>query len=325
MSKKGNTPSTLFEAVEYFKDEDMARAFFADIRWPDGVVRCPHCGSDSVHWLVKQKRWQCRGKHKRLQFSVKVGTVFEESPIPLGKWLVAVWLEINAKNSISSFELARALGTTQKTAWFVLHRVRLALSGGTFEKMSGEIESDATYIGGLGVNMHAAKRKAKIKGKTGMSDKTAVLGVLERSGEDKASRIAAKVLPVVRRSDLHGMIDEHVEPGSHIYTDAWVAYRRMNPKFNHEYIDHEQGYVRDKTHTNGLENFWSLFKRCVKGTHVSIMPFHLQAYVDSEAFRFNHRKLNDGQRFMEAMRGTIGKRLMYQELKSRADTFGVID
>jgi transposase-like protein len=306
-------PKTLMEAVTYFADESTALQFFVQIRWPKGV-QCPHCGSDKVHFLAKQRRWKCGTNHPKRQFSAKVGTIFEESPLGLDKWLVAVWLETNAKNSISSYEIARALGVTQKSAWFMLHRVRHALHVGSFDKkLSGVVEVDETFVGGLAKNMHAAKRRKVITG-TGGSNKTAVMGLLARHDGKRHSTVRAEVVPSRRRASLHPIIYKHVEQGSHVYTDALPSYHQLGAMYFHDFVDHAESYVKGAVHTNGLENFWCSFKRCVKGTHVSIEPFHLEAYVDSEAFRFNHRETTDGERFRLAMLGVSGKRLTYKAL-----------
>jgi transposase-like protein len=324
MNTETKTPTTLMEAVKYFADTEVSQAFFVNVRWPAGVC-CPHCGSTDVAYLKNQRRWQCRDKHPRRQFSAKVGTIFEESPLPLEKWLVCIWLEINAKNSISSCELARALGITQKSAWFMLHRVRIALASGSFEQMGGDgsagVEADETYVGGLSKNMHRSKR-AKLRG-TGGFDKAAVAGLLERSvvehkdGKRKVARpskVVASVIPNTQSQTLHPIIYRNVQKGSALFTDAHRAYFGLSSDFVHGVIDHAEKYVDGNIHTNGLENFWTLFKRCIKGTHVSVEPFHLQAYLDSEIFRFNNRKMTDRGRFVTAMPGVIGKRLTYKAL-----------
>ena len=311
-----NLPKTLVEAVRYFSDPSVALNFFVKIRWPEQVC-CPHCGSTNVHFLANQLRWKCGENHPRRQFTVKIGTMMEESPMTLDKWAVAFWLEVNAKNSISSYELHRAIGITQKSAWFMLHRIRLALQTGSMAKMGGSgsmgCEADETYVGGLAKNMHKARRARVIKG-TGGANKAIVMGLLERHTGGKKSQVRTKVLADTRRETLHGVIRENIETGTPIYTDAHAGYQGLNPTFIHEYIDHLEKYVDGAVHTNGLENFWCLFKRCVKGTHVSIEPFHLTRYVDSEAFRFNNRGFNDGQRFILAVQGIEGKRLTYKGL-----------
>jgi len=259
------------------------------------------------------------------QFSAKVGTIFEESPLPLEQWLVAVWLEVNAKNSISSYELHRALGITQKSAWFMLHRVRLALQSGSFSKMGGSggvIEADETYVGGLARNMHKHKRTKAITGRGG-SNKTAVMGLLERHAEKGKSKVRTAIIQNTGKRAIQNVITENVEPGTSIYTDAFGSYRSLKDDYIHAFIDHAEKYVDGRVHTNGLENFWSLFKRCIKGTHVSIEPFHLTRYVDAEAFRFNNRDIKDGGRFTLALQGVSGKRLTYDSLIGKTSLEGL--
>jgi transposase-like protein len=247
---------------------------------------------------------------------VKIGTVMEESPMTLDKWAVAFWLEVNAKNSISSYELHRALGITQKSAWFMLHRIRLALQSGKIEKIGGGgsvVEADETFVGGLSKNMHKNRRKRTITG-PGHHGKAAVMGLLERHTEKGHSQVRAQVITDLRGESLYAVIHKHVEPDTNIYTDAWQAYRNMPPEYYHQFVDHAEKYVDGAVHTNGLENFWALFKRCIKGTHVSVEPFHLGSYVDSEAFRFNNRDVKDGDRFVMGLHGMTGKRLTYKRL-----------
>jgi transposase-like protein len=303
---------TLIEAVRYFSDADFATDYFAKMRWPNGVC-CPHCGSMNVGYLKNQRRWQCYEKHPRRQFSAKVGTIFEESPLGLDKWFVAVWCITNAKNGISSCELARALGVTQKSAWFMLHRVRHAMHVGSFVKFTGECESDETFVGGKSRNMHKSRRQEKIHG-TGGAGKAVVHGILERGTDDSTSKVTAKVVGNVKRKTLAPIIRETVEAGSHVYTDALKSYDGLSPDYLHEVIDHAECYVRDRVHTNGMENFWSLLKRAINGTYVSVDEPHLGRYVDEEAFRFNERDLNDGQRFTTVLPGAIGKRITYKQL-----------
>jgi transposase-like protein len=255
--------------------------------------------------------WKCKGCKK--QFSAKVGTIFEDSPIPLEKWLPALWLVVNCKNGISSYEIARALGVSQKTAWFMTHRIRLAMQTGSFEKMSGEVEVDETYIGGKARFMHKGKRKLKITGTGGMG-KVAVMGLLERHGEDGHSTVKAKVVPNVKRKTLAPEVRQHVEEGSEIFTDSLKSYDGLEAEYVHGVIDHAEKYVEGKIHTNGMENFWSLLKRSIKGTYVSVEPFHLFRYLDEQSFRFNNRKMSDGLRFLKAAKGIIGKRTTYANL-----------
>lgn len=320
-------PKTLVEAIRYFADFDNCVA----LRWPNGVT-CPTCGRKDVRFIAPYRRWECKSKHPQKQFTAKVGTIFADSPIGLDKWFAAIWMITNCKNGVSSYEIARDLGITQKSAWFMLHRIRYAMRTGTFEKMSGQIEADETYIGGLARNMHKDKRAEKIKG-TGGSGKAIVMGLLERHGIDKsqkvidttnggkkskkASRVRAKVIPNTQSETLQNEVHEHVEVGAEVFTDALASYQGLDPEYAHKVIDHAEAYVQGSVHTNGIENFWSLLKRAIKGSYVSVEPFHLFRYVDEEAFRFNERKLTDGERFTEVMSSVAGKRLTYKHLTGK--------
>ncbi|MGH8615813.1 MAG: IS1595 family transposase [Gammaproteobacteria bacterium] len=226
----------------------------------------------------------------------------------MDRWLPAIWLIVNCKNGISSYEVARALGVTQKTAWFMLHRIRLALQRGTFDRLSGEVEADESFIGGLARNMHKSKRAENVKG-TGGAGKQVVMGILERHGNVRVAHVAD-----TRMATLQAKVREHVEPGSELFTDAWVAYTGLSPDYVHKVIDHAESYVKGNIHTNGIENFWSLLKRGLKGTYVAVQPFHLFRYLDEQAFRYNSRKTDDTARFVEALSTTVGRRLAYQEL-----------
>jgi transposase-like protein len=307
-------PDTLVDAVRYFSDADRTLAFWVAIRWPDGVI-CPHCGSKQVSFIKTRRIWKCSQKHDHRQFSAKVGSIFEDSPLGLDKWFTAMWLVANCKDGVSSYEIARALKVTQKTAWFMDHRIRLAMQTGSFEKMKGEVEADETFIGGLARFMHKDK-KAKITG-TGGAGKVAVMGLLERHGKDGVSRVRTKVLKNVQRATLHGEIQETVEPGSEMFTDAWTGYTGIAPEYVHSVIDHAEKYAEGRIHVNGIENFWSLLKRGIKGTYVSVEPFHLFRYLDEQAFRFNERKASDGKRFVEALSGATGRRVTYKSLTGK--------
>lgn len=270
--------NTLREAIIYFSDFENCRKFMLELRWPDGVVKCPRCGSERVTWLAKTRVWKCYARHeagKGQTFSLKTGTIFEDSPIPLEKWLPAAWLVINCKNGISSYELSRDLGVTQKSAWFMLHRIRLAMQNGSFAKLSGEVEGDETFVGGKVTNMHRhSKRNIQAKN-DGNWGKTVVLGLLERDG-----RVRAAVAPTRRHYEVHKNVTANLEPGSTLYTDEYNAYQSLPQEFTHAIINKLEGYVKGKVHVNGIENFWSLLKRGLKGTYVSVDPIHLQAYVD---------------------------------------------
>lgn len=307
MENESNFPKTLQEAILYFADQDTCTIFMAQLRWPDGVT-CPHCEGKAVSYLSTRRTWKCMNKACHKQFSVKVGTIMEDSAIKLDKWLAAIWLIANAKNGISSYEIHRALGITQKSAWFLLHRIRLAMQTGTFEKLSGQVEVDETYIGGLARNMHRDKRHAKING-TGGNGKVAVMGLLERNG-----KVRAKVLADATQATLHGEVREHVEAGAELFTDGWKGYSGLHTNYIHQVIDHAEKYVNGQIHTNGIENFWSLLKRGIKGTYVSVEPFHLFRYLDEQSFRFNTRKGNDADRFIQTVKSINGRRLTYEQL-----------
>ncbi len=311
---------SLQEAILFFSEFENCRRFMVELRWPEGTITCPRCGSDNVTWLEKARVWKCYAKHEKPTFTLKTGTIFEESPIALEKWLPAAWLVINCKNGISSYEISRDLAVTQKTAWFMLHRVRLAMQDGSFKKkFTGHVEADETFVGGKLFNMHLDKQTRLRMGKKrtgGFEGKAVVMGLLER--HTKQARV--KVLPNTRSHHIRGNIGTNVEQGSTIYSDSLQSYKSL-PKdgYAHEFIDHAESYVRDNVHTNGLENFWSLFKRSLKGTYVSVEPFHLQAYADEQCFRFNNRKLTDAERFAIVMSQIVGRRLTYNELTGKTE------
>jgi transposase-like protein len=307
-SESAAIPETLLEAVRHFSDLDVSHEYLVRLKWPDGRITCPKCGGDHVGHIKTRRMFQCRVKDCRKQFSAKVGTIFEDSPLGLDKWFVAVWSIAAAKNGISSHEVGRALGVTQKTAWFMLHRVRLAMQTQSFNKMGGIIEGDETMIGGKAKFMHAKRRKEKIKGRGGMG-KAIVQGLLERGGE-----VRCVVVPNQKTGTLQANVRKHVARGSHVYTDALASYVGLDADYVHQMIDHAKAYVEGMVHTNGMENFWSLLKRCLKGTYVAVAPYHLFRYLDEETFRFNKRKGNDGTRFVDAMMGVVGKRLQYSDL-----------
>jgi transposase-like protein len=252
------TPDTLQDAIVFFSDPDNCIAYLVAQRWPDGVVVCPTCGRNDVRFLKNQRKWQCKSVHERRQFSIKVGTIFEDSPIGLDKWLLAVWMVTNCKNGVSSYEIHRAIGVTQKSTWFMLHRIRLAMQGDVVDMFGGEgetVEVDETYIGGLARNMHAGRRKKVLKGRTGGAGKTAVFGLLERSKDGK-SRVQARVIPEAWKNEVNEIIREVVEPGSNVYSDEHGAYYHLGSEgFNHASVRHAEYYVDGAVHTNGIENF----------------------------------------------------------------------
>jgi transposase-like protein len=303
-------PKTLQEAIVYFAQPDNCLNYVVAKRWPKGVV-CPTCGSSEVKFISTRRLWECKGKHSKRQFSAKVGTVLEDSPIGLDKWLMMMWMIANCKNGISSYEISRDLGVMQRTAWFMLHRIRDAMQDRFSGKLSGHVEVDETFIGGKARNMHLVKRERRITG-TGTKNKTAVMGILERGG-----KVRTAVVPNRRKKSLQPEVRKHVEAGSALYSDALLSYEGLSSEYAHQVIDHAVAYVDGQIHTNGLENLWSLFKRGISGTYVSVEPFHLFRYLDEQSFRYNNRKATDSERFIATVEGTIGRRLTYAEVTGK--------
>jgi transposase-like protein len=290
VSTSHGLPTCLLEAIRYFTDRDVCNDFVARLRWPDGPV-CPRCGCVEYSYLTTRRLWKCKGCKR--QYSVKVGTIFEDSALGLDKWLPAIWLIANSKNGISSHELGRALSVTQKSAWFMLHRIRLAMQTGTFDKLDGTVEVDETFIGGKARNMHKHVRARKITG-TGGKDKTVVVGVKQRGGEMRAAVVPDTKGPTQRRH-----VTENVMPGTAVYTDTLRSYSGLDKDFEHATVDHAECYVDGQVHTNGAENFWSLLKRGLHGTYVSVEPFHLFRYLG---------------RFVAVLSMASDRRLTYAEL-----------
>jgi len=332
-------PKNLVGAIRYFADPDVCVDFMASMRWPNGAV-CPHCASDRVSYLKSRRIWKCLNADCYKQFSVKTQSVFEDSPIALDKWMVAVWMVVNCRNGVSSYEIARTLKVTQKSAWFMLHRIRLALRRGNWETMGGNggnVEADESWIGGAPKNRHGyrkdfqpkylktqwgtwIKNPAAAKYESGSGTlKTPVFGLLDR----ELRQVRAKVIPKINRQRLQTEILNNVSKGSRVLTDENGAYVGL-PKleFLHEAVNHTKEYVRGDVHTNGLENFWSLLKRGLRGTYVAVEPFHLDRYLDEQIFRYNNRPtkdnpLDDRDRFMLAVSQIYGKRLTYAELTGK--------
>ena len=318
-------PKTLQEAIVYFSDSDRAFEYAVRLRWPGGNVTCPRCGK-AKHSFIKTRRiWFCYECKK--QFTVKVNTVMEDSPIGLDKWMAAFWMVCNCKNGVSSYELGKALGIRQQSAWFMLHRIREAMKHKSMFKLGGSggaIEADETFVGAKAVNMHKS-RKLKlrnIRGENQLGDlylgKTAVQGILDRD----LRQIRCKVIPNVKRETLQNEILKNVRYGSKVYTDNAIGYDLLHNRFVHEFVNHAERYVNGQVHTNGLENFWSLFKRNLRGTYVSVEPFHLERYLDEQVFRYNNRAtkdnpLNDSDRFHLAMSQVAGRRLTYAQLTGK--------
>jgi len=314
-------PESLQEAILYFADPANCRDYLVARRWPDGVT-CPRCGSQNVLFLEKYNRWHCREKHEAPQFTLKTGTIMEDSPIGLDKWLTAMWQIVNCKNGISSWEIHRSLKITQKSAWFMDHRIRLALQNGSFMKLggnSGEVEADETFIGGKARNMHKNVKARRITGQgQHAKDKVIVMGVLERGG-----KVRAQIVPDQSKGTLQPIVRKHVQAGAALFTDELGAYKGLHDEYTHQIIDHAVCYVDGKIHTNGMENFWSLLKRGLNETYVSVEPFHLFRYLDEQVFRYDHRgtkekPIKDADRFDIAVRQIVGKRLTYKQLTGKA-------
>jgi transposase-like protein len=305
-------PRTLQQAIIYFSNPANCREYIVVRRWRNGVM-CPRCGTENVVFQEKYNRWQCNKRHDRRQFTVKTGTICEDSPLGLDKWLTAMWMIANCKNGISSWEIHRAIKVTQKTAWFMLHRIRLAMQGENAGKLEGEVEVDESFIGGLSRFMHKDKRERVIKG-TGGKDKTAVMGMVERGG-----RVRAFVVENRTKKELQQKIHEHIEAGSAIFSDELQSYDGLDADYRHAVINHAVEYVNGNVHTNSIENFWSLLKRGLKGTYVSVEPFHLFRYIDEQAFRYNTRKADGGdwERCSELVSNILDKRVTYAELTGK--------
>jgi transposase-like protein len=319
-------PTTLQDAIVYFSSPVNCREYMVARRWPNGVT-CPKCGSANVLFLEKYNRWHCREKHKAPQFTLKTGTIFEDSPLGLDKWLTAMWMIVNCRNGVSSWEIHRALKITQKSAWFMDHRIRLALQQGSITKIGGgmsEVEVDETFIGGKSRNMHKNVRARRISGKGKHStDKVMVIGMVERGGHVRTEVIKDRFTDTVC-----GAVEKHVTPGTFVYSDELPAYKALDGDYVHDFVNHMYSYVKGRVHTNGIENFWSLLKRGLNGTYVAVEPFHMFRYLDEQAFRYNHRKdvfgnkLNDGQRFSIALSQIVGKRVTYKELTGKTEDAG---
>jgi transposase-like protein len=312
-------PQTLQEAIIYFSNPDNCIDYMAVRRWPDGVVRCPGCGSDKVKYRASRRTWTCSKHHAKREFSIKVGTVMEDSAIPLDKWLMAAWMITNCKNGVSSYEIERDLKVTQKSAWFMLHRIRLVMQDENLgTKLRGDVEADETFIGGKARNMHKSVHQRRITG-GGQSfrDKTIVMGLLERGG-----RVRTQVIADRQKQTLQPIVKEQVEAGAALFTDEMGGYKGLSEEYQHEIIDHAVQYVNGRVHTNGLENFWSLLKRGLAGTYVCVEPFHLFRYLDEQVFRFNNRatkknKITDADRFSLVVSNLFGKRLTFAELTGK--------
>lgn len=308
-------PSTLLEAVRFYADPEIAFAAAVEFRFPNGV-HCPTCGRVDVRFIRTRKMWECKEKHPRKQFSVKIGTLMEDSPLGLDKWFVAMWVIANCKNGVSSYELAASLGIAQRSAWHLLHRVRLAMRVTGADMMFGDIEIDETRVGGRVANMHESKKKRNLeRSGTHAGEKTLVMGLLQRTSEQALSHVRVRIVSTTSVKALVPVVRENVETGSTVMTDELPAYTRLRKDYTHESVNHgAEQYVNGRVHVNGIENFWSLLKRTLGGTYVSVEPFHLARYLDEQAFRFNERKATPAERFRKVASSIVGLRLTWEEL-----------
>jgi transposase-like protein len=313
---------TLTEAIRHFSSEQTCIDTVAQMRWPDGVPVCPHCGvvenGRKHYWLKTQRRWKCYSC--RQQFSVKVGTIFEDSALKLDVWLIALWMLTNCKNGVSSYELARATGIAQKSAWFVLQRLRYTLQATDPRPMGspGPVEVDECFLGPKPKNMHASRRAKLQLAENGNVLKTPVMGMVDRSTRE----VRAMVIPNVKRETLQTQILKHCGFATKVYTDSAIGYQGLDAtRFIHKTVNHAEEYVASGgVSTQAIENFWSCLKRTLQGTYVAVEPFHLDLYLSEQIFRFNNRLgKHDGQRFSKALAMVNGKRLTWNRLTGKEE------
>ena len=299
---------TLLQLTRMFPDEAAARDWFETYLWPDGVKWCPNCGGDNTH-TCKHKQMPYRCRDCKRYFSVKTGTLMAGSPLPLLTWLYTIYLELTSLKGVSSMKIHRDLGVTQKTAWYMLQRIREAFAHeGPAVKFEGPTEADEAYFGGLRKNMHKSQRE-KLEGR-GTAGKVAVVGVKDR----ETKQVAAKVVRSTDGETLQAFVREHVEPGAAVYTDDTGAYSGLT-EYERGTVKHSVGeYVAGKVHTNSIESFWSMLKRAHKGIYHKISPKHLQRYVNEFAGRQNLRELDTLEQMVAVTEGLAGKRLQYREL-----------
>lgn len=300
--------NNLVQFQQYFKDEETCRKHLEQQRW-DGKPVCPFCQTERVYRFKDGRRFKCAEKTCNKKFTVTVGTIYENSKIPLQKWFLAVYLLGNHKKGISSLQLSRDLGITQKSAWFVNHRVREMLKDKAPQLLKEQVQVDESYVGGKNKNRHANKKIEHSQGRSA-KDKTPVVGLYERNG-----RVVTFVVSNTDAETLHGIMEQNVEKDAILITDAYRSYRGLEKKYKHIVVKGESGrYVVDnKFHTQNIENFWSLLKRGIIGIYHYTSPQHLSRYCDEFAHRYNTRKLADNERFELNVRNSEG-RLKYKDL-----------
>lgn len=280
---------SLFELLDYFNTEEKCIDYLAKVKW-NGGVECPYCANDKAYRLTTgRKNWKCSKCRK--QFSVRVGTMFEDSRISLRKWFVAIYLIAAHKKGISSHQLAKDIKVTQKTAWFMLSRIRTSFEP-TKEVFTNTVEIDESWYGGLEKNKHMNKRTKGTQGRSAKT-KTPILGILERDGKVYALPVAD-----TKAKTIIPIIKEKIVKGGTVYTDEWKSYRTLATDYDHQFIKHSaHQYVDGAIHTNNIENFWSLLKRGINGIYHHVSDKHLAKYVNEYTFRYNNRKMTDGSKF----------------------------
>lgn len=298
---------SLVHLLDHFKEESTCIEYLVQTRWNGGAVCCPHCGNEKVY--TTNRGYKCADKDCYKKFTVTTGTIFENTKISLRFWFAAIYLGTAHKKGISSLQLSRDLNITQKTAWFLLHRVREMLNENAPDLLDGTVEVDETFVGGKNKNRHNDKKKDK---NDNLAGKTPVFGTLQRGGD-----VRTHVVPNVQGDTLKGIIKATVIAESIMVSDEAQAYKGLDVYYDHLSVNHSRGqYVNGLAHTNSIEGFWSLLKRGIVGIYHNVSPKHLHRYCNEFEYRYNTRKVKDGDRFELAIKNVSGKRLTYTNLIS---------